>query len=121
MLKSLSVKNYVLISNLQLDFSDGLTIITGETGAGKSILLGALSLVLGQRADSSVLRNKEDKCIIEALFDVEQYGLTDFFAQYDIDYAPETLIRREISAKGKSRAFINDTTLFLTNTEIFWR
>ncbi len=113
MLKSLSVKNYVLISNLQLDFSDGLTIITGETGAGKSILLGALSLVLGQRADSSVLRNKEDKCIIEALFDVEQYGLTDFFEQYDIDYAPETLIRREISAGGKSRTFINDTPFSL--------
>lgn len=109
MLKLLSVKNYALISELQLDLSRGLTIVTGETGAGKSILLGALSLVLGNRADTSVLRDKEGKCVIEALFDVERYHLNHFFAHHDIDYFPETLIRREINKGGKSRAFINDT------------
>lgn len=114
MLTNLSIKNYALIENLTVQFEDKLSIITGETGAGKSILLGALGLVLGNRADSSTLKNKEQKCIIEAEFDIKNYQLQDFFDDKDIDYEQNTIIRREILPSGKSRSFINDTPTTLT-------
>jgi len=109
----LAIKNYALIAALNIDFSDGLTTITGETGSGKSILLGALGLVLGNRADLSVLSNKDSKCIIEATFHVDAYKLQSFFAKNDLDYEADTIIRREILPSGKSRAFINDTPITL--------
>jgi len=113
MLQSLRIKNYALIENLQVDFTNGLSIITGETGAGKSILLGALALVLGKRADLTSLKNKEQKCIIEAEFEISNYNLTPFFEINNIDYETLTIIRREILLNGKSRAFINDTPILL--------
>ncbi len=114
MLQHLRIKNYALIENLTVDFTGGLSIITGETGAGKSILLGALSLVLGKRADLTSLKNKEQKCIIEAIFNIKAYRLEKFFKQNDIDFELETIIRREILPSGKSRAFINDTPINLS-------
>ncbi len=114
MLASLSIKNYALIENLKVDFRDKLSVITGETGAGKSILLGGLALVLGKRADASSVINKESKCIIEADFDIENYNLKSFFEQEDLDYEPTTTIRRELLPNGKSRAFINDTPTTLS-------
>lgn len=113
MLCNLVVENYALISRLDIEFTKGLTIITGETGAGKSILLGALSLILGKRADTSVLFNKEKKCIVEGTFDIRQYGLEDFFTEKGIDYDDQPIVRREISATGKSRAFICDVPVTL--------
>lgn len=113
MLSSISIKNYALINELHIDFSSGLTIITGETGAGKSILLGALGLVLGNRADSSTLKNTNRKCVIEAIVSIDTYNLQDFFETEDIDYEPNTILRREILPSGKSRAFINDTPVTL--------
>lgn len=109
MLTNLSIKNYALIENLSVNFKDNLSIITGETGAGKSILLGALGLVLGKRADSTTLKDAENKCIIEAQFSIGNYNLISFFKENDIDFETETIIRREILPSGKSRAFINDT------------
>ena len=109
MLTSLSIKNYALIDNLSVNFKDNLSIITGETGAGKSILLGALGLVLGNRADSSALKNNAEKCTIEAVFSISNYNLETFFDENDLDFEIETIIRREILPNGKSRAFINDT------------
>ncbi len=109
MLQSLYVKNYALIEELQVDFSNGFTAITGETGAGKTILLGALSLVLGKRADLSVLRNSSLKCIIEAGFDISKLQLQEFFTHNDLDYDSHSFLRREMLPSGKSRAFINDT------------
>jgi len=109
MLTTLSIKNYALIENLTVNFRDNLSIITGETGAGKSILLGALGLVLGKRADLSSLKSSTEKCIIEAQFSIKNYLLESFFEQNDIDFEAETIIRREILPSGKSRAFINDT------------
>ncbi len=114
MLASISIKNYALINELHIDFSSGLSIITGETGAGKSILLGALGLVLGNRADSSTLKNTTRKCIVEAILSVEKYNLQDFFETKDIDYEINTIIRREILPSGKSRAFVNDTPVTLS-------
>jgi len=110
----LSIKNYALIDHLNVNFTKGFTSITGETGAGKSILLGGLSLVLGKRADLSSLRNKEKKCIIEAEFQIEKYNLKPFFKENDLDYEVVTIIRREILPSGKSRAFINDTPITLS-------
>lgn len=109
MLSSLTIKNYALIENLKVDFQDELSIITGETGAGKSILLGGLSLVLGKRADSSLANNKDKKCVIEAEFAIDNYNLQSFFELEDLDYDINTTIRREILPSGKSRAFVNDT------------
>ena len=109
MLINLSIKNYALIESLSVNFKDKLSIITGETGAGKSILLGALGLVLGKRADSSTLKDTKSKCIIEAQFSISNYLLESFFEENDIDFENETIIRREILPSGKSRAFINDT------------
>ena len=108
MLKSLFIENYALIDKLQISFSGGLSIITGETGAGKSILLGALSLILGQRSDVSVLKNETKNCIVEGEFEIEGYGLESFFSENEIEYLPTTTIRRVMASGGKSRAFIND-------------
>ena len=113
MITSLSIKNYALIEKLAIDFSKGFSIITGETGAGKSIILGAMGLVLGKRADLTSLKNKEEKCVIEAYFDVSKYNLKSFFEANDLDYEDETIIRREILPSGKSRAFINDSPVNL--------
>lgn len=113
MLKRLSVQNYILIDQLDITLGKGLTIITGETGAGKSIILGALGLMLGQRADANLLLNKEKKCIVEGTFDVSAYGLEDFFHAHELDFDRETTIRREINPEGKSRAFVNDTPVGL--------
>ena len=114
MLQNLVIKNFALIDSLKVNFKDGLSIITGETGAGKSILLGGLALVLGKRADLSSLKDKKTKCIIEAEFAIENYNLQSFFTENDLDYEPQTIIRREILPSGKSRAFINDTPLLLS-------
>jgi len=113
LLTSLYIKNYALIDELNVAFNNGLTIITGETGAGKSILLGGLSLVLGKRADLSQVKNAEEKCIIEAVFDIANYDLKELFKVLDLDYDVQTIIRREILPSGKSRAFINDTPVTL--------
>ena len=113
MITSLSIKNYALIEKLSIDFSKGFSIITGETGAGKSIILGALGLVLGKRADLTSLKNKEEKCVIEAQFEISKYNLKEFFEANDLDYEDETIIRREILPSGKSRAFINDSPVNL--------
>ena len=113
MLKHLSIENYALIEKLDIDFSEGLSVITGETGAGKSILIGALSLILGKRADTQVLLNKSKKCIVEGSFNIKNYGLDNFFKKYELDYENITILRREINKNGKSRAFINDTPVNL--------
>ncbi|WP_281322294.1 DNA repair protein RecN [Flavobacterium aestivum] len=113
MITSLSIKNYALIEKLAIDFSKGFSIITGETGAGKSIILGALGLALGKRADLTSLKNKEEKCVIEAHFDISKYNLLPFFEENDLDFENDTIIRREILPSGKSRAFVNDSPVNL--------
>jgi len=113
MLQSLYIKNYALIESLEINFSTNFSIITGETGAGKSILLGALGLVLGNRADLSTLKDKEQKCIIEAHFSISNYNLKQLFETLDLDYDDNTIIRREILPSGKSRAFVNDSPVNL--------
>ena len=118
MLTSLFIKNYALINHLQVNFSNGLTIITGETGAGKSILLGGLSLILGKRADVSHINDASKKCIIEATFDIANYNLKAMFNAEDLDYESETIIRREILPSGKSRAFVNDSPVNLNTLTI---
>jgi DNA repair protein RecN (Recombination protein N) len=119
MLQSLSVENYALIDKLNIEFKQGLNIITGETGAGKSILLGALGLILGQRADTSTLKNPEKSCIIEGIFDIEKMNLAHFFEENDIEYDKQAVIRRLITPSGKSRAFINDTPVNLATLRDF--
>jgi DNA repair protein RecN (Recombination protein N) len=109
MLRRLHIRNYALIDELDIVCSDRLTIITGETGAGKSILLGALGLIMGERADTKIFYNDHEKCIVEGYFDVKAYNLQDFFNEQELDYDDEVVIRRELSPAGKSRAFINDT------------
>jgi DNA repair protein RecN (Recombination protein N) len=118
MLTNLSIKNYALIDDLKVNFNNGLTIITGETGAGKSILLGGLSLLLGKRADLSNVKDASQKCIIEATFDIANYNLKSIFTQEDLDYEPLTIIRREILPSGKSRAFVNDTPVNLDSLQL---
>ena len=113
MLKELRIRNYAIINEASISFSGGMNIITGETGAGKSILLGALSLILGERAESKVLFSKDKKCVVEGVFDISNYQLADFFASNEIDFENETIIRRELTESGKSRAFINDTPVNL--------
>lgn len=113
MLKQITIRNYALIDSLEVSWQDGFTVITGETGSGKSILLGALGLVLGKRADTSVLKLAEKKCIVEAVFNLKRFNLQDFFSSNDLDYEENTTLRREISPGGKSRAFINDTPVNL--------
>ncbi|MBV1925367.1 MAG: DNA repair protein RecN [Dokdonia sp.] len=117
MLVSLSISNYALIAAAHIELSDGFTVITGETGAGKSILLGALGLITGKRADSSSAGDPTRKCVIEGVFDVTQHRVDSFFEQNDLDYEPSTIIRREIAPSGKSRAFINDTPVTLAQLQ----
>jgi len=113
MLQKLSISNYALIDNLEISFDSGLNILTGETGAGKSIILGALSLILGQRAEGRYFFNQQKKCVIEGSFKIGAFHLKQFFEDNDLDYEAETVLRREISADGKSRAFVNDTPVNL--------
>ncbi|WP_264790153.1 DNA repair protein RecN [Aureispira anguillae] len=113
MIRTLTIQNYAIIEELVINFSNNLTIITGETGAGKSIMLGGLGLIMGKRADTKVLYQQDSKCIVEGVFDVSPYGLQDFFEANDLDYEEETCIRREITPSGKSRAFVNDTPVRL--------
>ncbi len=108
MLQNLNISNYALIERSTIEFDEGMSVITGETGAGKSIMLGALGLLLGGRADVQVLQNKEQKCVVEATFDVSKYNLKSLFSEEDVDYDDQTIIRREILPTGKSRAFVND-------------
>ncbi|MCD4792662.1 MAG: DNA repair protein RecN [Bacteroidales bacterium] len=114
MIKHIYIQNYALIESLEIDFDSGYSVITGETGAGKSILLGALSLILGNRADTNILKDKEKKCVVETHFDIQRYSLKVFYDVNDIDYDEITVVRREISPSGRSRAFINDTPVNLT-------
>ena len=113
MIRRLHIRNYALIDELDLHFAEGLTIITGETGAGKSILLGALGLIMGNRADNKTLFNEQEKCVVEGYFDVRNYELRDFFEENDIDYEDDLVLRRELLPSGKSRSFINDTPVNL--------
>ena len=113
MLHKLTISNYALIDNLDISFTDGMTTITGETGAGKSIILGALSLLLGKRADTTVLKDKDKKSVVEATFSLPNDSLSAFFESLDIDFDNETIIRREITPQGKSRSFVNDTPVGL--------
>src|ERR1700712_3912813 len=113
MLQKLIINNYALIDTLEISFGSGLNILTGETGAGKSIILGALSLILGQRAESRYFFNQQKKCVIEGTFRIGAFHLKQFFEDNDLDYEAETVLRREISADGKSRAFVNDTPVNL--------
>ena len=114
MLKHLYIKNFTLIDELDIELRQGFSVITGETGAGKSIILGAIALLLGQRADPKAIKLGTDKCIIEAHFDISNYGIDDFFTENDIENEPnDCIIRRELTASGKSRAFINDTPVQL--------
>jgi DNA repair protein RecN (Recombination protein N) len=115
MLKKLLIQNYAIINQLEINFSDGMVIITGETGAGKSILMGALGLALGDRADASAMRNKDSKTIIEAVFQNKGvYGLSEIFEENDLEKDEEIILRREIQVSGKSRSFVNDTPVSLT-------
>ncbi len=115
MLNQLYIKNFTLIDELSLEFDGGFSVITGETGAGKSIMLGALGLLLGQRADTKAIKNGRDRCIVEAHFDLSHYDFEPFFTENDIDYdATDCILRREVTSSGKSRAFINDTPVALT-------
>ena len=118
MLKNLSIKNYLLIDDLSVTFNNGFTVITGETGAGKSILVGGISLILGKRADLSVNRDKSKKCIIEGVFDIGSFDLKSVFEENELDYDTETILRGEISISGKSRAFINDSPVNLSQLSL---
>tara|TARA_B100001115_G_scaffold80136_1_gene59020 strand:- start:849 stop:2501 length:1653 start_codon:yes stop_codon:yes gene_type:complete len=118
LLKNLSIKNYLLIDDLSVSFNNGFTVITGETGAGKSILVGGISLILGKRADLSVNRDKSKKCIIEGVFDIGSFNLKSVFDENDLDYETETILRREILVSGKSRAFINDSPVNLNQLSV---
>lgn len=113
MIRNLSVRNYILIEKLDVEFNSGFSVITGETGSGKSMIIGAISLLLGKRADTDVLLLKDKKCVIEATFDIKSLGLKDLFAENEIDYSDETIVRREILPEGKSRAFVNDMPVTL--------
>ena len=110
MLQSIHIQNYALIESLDIDFHSGFSVITGETGAGKSIILGAIGLLVGQRADGKAIKNGASKCVVEARFDISTYQLQEFFEENDLEYeGQECILRREVNASGKSRAFINDT------------
>jgi DNA repair protein RecN (Recombination protein N) len=119
MIQKLLIKNYAIIEHLEIDFAKGLTIITGETGAGKSILLGGLGMILGNRADTKVLYNEAEKCVIEGHFDISAYDLKPFFEENEIDYDTQTVVRRELTPQGKTRAFINDTPVNLGQLKAF--
>ena len=113
MISNLSIRNYIIIEKLDIDFNSGFSVITGETGAGKSMIIGAISLLLGKRADTDVLFLKDKKCVIEATFDITKLGLKDLFAENEVDYSDVTIVRREILPEGKSRAFVNDMPVTL--------
>lgn len=113
MIRSISIKNFALIDDIQLSFGNQFNVITGETGSGKSIVLEALSLALGSRADLSAVRDTQSKCVVEVLFEVSSLNIEKSFEELDLDYEPETFFRREILPSGKSRAFINDTPVNL--------
>ena len=118
MLQSIHIQNYALIDKLDIDFMPGFSVITGETGAGKSIILGAIGLLLGQRADVKAIKNGASKCIVEARFGIASYGMEAFFNELDLEYDPEEcILRREVYANGKSRAFINDSPASLAQTK----
>ena len=119
MIQRLLIKNYAIIESLDIEFAKGLTIITGETGAGKSILLGALGMILGNRADTKVLYNATEKCVIEGYFDISAYDLQAFFDENEIDFDQNTVVRRELTPAGKTRSFINDTPVNLTQLKTF--
>ena len=119
MIQRLLIKNYAIIESLDIEFAESLTIITGETGAGKSILLGALGMILGNRTDTKVLYNQQEKCIIEGYFDVKNYDLKAFFEENEIDYDDNSVVRRELTPQGKTRSFINDTPVNLTQLRDF--
>jgi DNA repair protein RecN (Recombination protein N) len=119
MIQKLLIKNYAIIEHLEIDFAKGLTIITGETGAGKSILLGGLGMILGNRADTKVLYNEAEKCVIEGHFDISAYDLKPFFDENEIDYDTQTVVRRELTPQGKTRSFINDTPVNLGQLKAF--
>lgn len=119
MIQRLLIKNYAIIESLDIEFADSLTIITGETGAGKSILLGALGMILGNRTDTKVLYNQAEKCVIEGYFDVQNYDLKAFFEENEIDYDDNSVVRRELTPQGKTRSFINDTPVNLTQLREF--
>ena len=119
MIKSLSIENFVFIDKLLINFNNDFTVITGETGSGKSILLNSLDLVLGKRADFSVVGNLSNKSVVEAIFCIKEFNLEDFFNKHDLDYSNHTIIRREIIKQGKSRAFINDTPVHLNILQEF--
>ena len=115
MIKQLYIRNFTLIDELDIAFQPGFSVITGETGAGKSIILGAIGLLLGNRADSRQVKTGKDRCVIEAHFNINRYHLETFFTENDVDYdADDCILRREVKANGKSRAFINDTPVALT-------
>ncbi|MBO7573079.1 MAG: DNA repair protein RecN [Bacteroidales bacterium] len=114
MINNLSIRNYIIIEKLDIDFNSGFSVITGETGSGKSMIIGAISLLLGKRADTDVLFSKDKKCVIEATFDIKKLGLKDLFAENEVDYSDVTIVRREIMPEGKSRAFVNDMPVTLT-------
>ena len=115
MIKQLYIKNFTLIDELDIDLYRGFSVITGETGAGKSIVLGAIGLLLGQRADSKAIKSGADKCVIEAHFDLSNYAMKAFFEENEIEFdAEDTIVRRELTSAGKSRAFINDTPVSLS-------
>ena len=118
MLTRLAVENYALIDSLEIEFDAHLNIITGETGAGKSILMGALSLLLGAKNDGAAIKDSARSCIVEAEFDVEGLSLEEFFAEHDLEYDTHTIIRRTISPSGRSRVFINDQPVQLTASSI---
>lgn len=118
MLKSLSISNYALIDQLSMQPSKGLSMITGETGAGKSIMLGAVGLLLGNRSDFKVLLHEDKKCVVEGVFDISEYGLKEFFEQEQLDFEESCIIRREISPNGKSRSFVNDTPVLLDSLKV---
>ena len=109
MLRRLSVSNYILIDSLEIEFDPRLNIITGETGAGKSILLGALGLLLGAKNDGSAMKDAARNCVVEGTFDLSGRGMESFFDENDLDYSEQVMVRRELTAEGKSRCFINDT------------
>ena len=111
MLKNISIRNYALIERVEVDFTSGFSVITGETGHGKSVFLGAVSMLLGQRSDVKAIRDGADKCIIEGCFDISGFGLEPFFEENEMDYDNECIVRRELSANGRSRAFVNDSPI----------
>ena len=114
MLKQISIRNYALIESVKVDFTSGFSVITGETGHGKSVFLGAVSMLLGQRSDVKAIRDGAEKCVIEGCFDITGFGLKPFFDENDMDYDDECIVRRELSANGRSRAFVNDTPVGVT-------